>query len=143
VGDHVRAVSARRALLEAQGIALESAPLRDLVTPSYVVFPNAVFILHPDSFSVMTCTPLAPGKTRFVHTMLIPRDAQSDAALAHYARNFELIDEGVFAREDLAIVEAMQRGIAAGADETLLFGELEEGALWFHERLAAHLGRGI
>jgi hypothetical protein len=26
----------------------------------------------------------------------------------------------------------MQKGIAAGADDTLLFGDLEKAAIWFH-----------
>jgi phenylpropionate dioxygenase-like ring-hydroxylating dioxygenase large terminal subunit len=140
VGEHFRAVSMRRALLEATDVPLETAPLRDLVTPSYVVFPNAVFVLHPDSFSVMTATPLAPDRTRFVHTFLVEDEPRSEAAEAHFARSFELLDGGVFAREDLAIVEAMQRGIASGGNETLLFGELEEGAIGFHEAVAARLG---
>jgi len=139
-GDHFRAVSARKAILEARSADLETAPLRDLVTPSYVVFPNAVFVLHPDSFSVMTSMPLAADRTRFVHTLLVPAGERSPAAEAHYAKTFALIDEGVFAREDLATVEAMQRGIATGANETLLFGELEHAALSFHASVAAHVG---
>jgi phenylpropionate dioxygenase-like ring-hydroxylating dioxygenase large terminal subunit len=135
-GDHLRAMSARRPLLEAPDAALETAPLRELATPSYVVFPNLVLILHPDYLSAMTATPLAPDRTRFVHTMLVPEAPATPAAEAHFSKSFELIDEGVFAREDLAIVEAMQRGLAAGANETLLFSDLERAVVWFHESVA-------
>jgi hypothetical protein len=50
-----------------------------------------------------------------------------------------VIDEGVFEREDLFAVEAMQRGLSTGANESLLFGELEFPAAWFHEALGAML----
>lgn len=56
-------------------------------------------------------------------------------ASARPAKSFSLIDDGVFAREDLAAVEAMQRGIASGANHSLLFGRLEYPALWFHEAI--------
>ena len=167
---HIRAVTARRALFERKDL-----PLRELVTPSTFVFPSTIVILHPDYASLLTMTPLAPDRTRFVHTMLVPGDvaerpkgairerttersegddvaerpkgairertterSEGDDVRDHWDKSFALIDEGVFAREDLAIVEAMQRGIESGANESLLFGELEYGSLWFHEALMAH-----
>jgi phenylpropionate dioxygenase-like ring-hydroxylating dioxygenase large terminal subunit len=139
-GDHVRAISARRPLLEARTAALETADLRDLVTPSYVIFPSSVFVLSPDYASVLTMAPLAPDRTRFVHTMLIadgPLDAEREE---HYAKSFTLLDDGVFGAEDLMVVEAMQRGIASGANETLLFGELEHAAVEFHRAVARKAG---
>jgi glycine betaine catabolism A len=142
-GDHIRAATARRTLLGARDVRLEDVDLRTLATPSYVVFPNTVLILHPDYTSVLTMTPVAPDRTTFVHMMLIPQAPRTEAEEAHWAKSFALIDEGVFLREDLAVVEAMQRGIAAGADQALLFGELEHPALWFHESLARAMARVV
>jgi Rieske 2Fe-2S family protein len=135
-GPHIRAVVARRSLAEAEDAALAGPGLRALVTPSYFVFPAAIFILHPDYLSVLTCQPLAASLTRFSHWMLIPELPRSEAASAHWARSFELIDEGVFAREDLRIVEAMQRGLAASGDPTVVFGRHEHASLWFHQRVS-------
>jgi len=33
----------------------------------------------------------------------------------------------------------MQRGMETGANETILFGELEHASLWFHDAIDAHL----
>lgn len=88
---------------------------------------------------MLTLEPRASNRTRFAHTMLIPSAPKTDAERAHWAKSFELIDEGVFAREDVAVVEAMQRGIESGANETLLFGELEHASLWFRASLDEHL----
>ncbi len=140
-GDHIRAATARRTLPGARDVRLEDVDVRQLATPSYVVFPNTVLILHPDYTSVLTMTPEAPDPTRFSHMMLIPEAPRSEAEEVHWAKSFTLIDEGVFLREDLTVVEAMQRGIGAGANETLLFGELEQAALWFHESLARAIAR--
>lgn len=80
-------------------------------------------------------TPLAPDRTRAIHSMLVPKDATAD----HYDKSFALIDEGVFAAEDFKVVEAMQRGLESGANETLLFGELEHASLWFHASIQRHV----
>jgi hypothetical protein len=68
--------------------------------------------------------------------MLTPEPPSTDAARAHYQKSFDLIDGGVFASEDLAMVEAMQRGLASGANPTQLFGDQEFPCLWFHRALA-------
>jgi len=96
-------------------------------------------VLHPDYTSVLTATPLAPDRTRFVHTMIVPQAPRTDAEREHWEKSFALVDGGVFTAEDLAIVEAMQRGIATGANETLLVGDLEHAVLWFHESVDARL----
>jgi phenylpropionate dioxygenase-like ring-hydroxylating dioxygenase large terminal subunit len=135
-GPHIRAVVARRPLAEASDADLDGADFRQLVTASYFVFPAAVFILHPDYLSILTCQPEAAGLTRFSHWMLIPELPQSDAAAAHWARSFELVDGGVFVREDLRIVEAMQRGLASSGDRTVMFSRHEHASLWFHRHVA-------
>jgi Rieske 2Fe-2S family protein len=133
VGDHIRAATARRLLLEVKTEAIEARNVRELVTPSYLVFPNAILVLHPDYLSVLVATPLAADRTRFTHTMVIAEAPRTEAERAHWAKSFALVDGGVFHAEDLAIVEAMQRGIETGANDSLLIGDLEHAVLWFHE----------
>jgi phenylpropionate dioxygenase-like ring-hydroxylating dioxygenase large terminal subunit len=142
VGPHIRAVSARRALREMHDeIAgdVSSEKLRQFVTPSHVLFPNTVLVFHPDYTSVLSLEPLAPDLTRFHHTMLVPELPKTPAEEEHWSKSFDLVHGGVFVREDLAIVEAMQKGILAGADDTLLFGDLEKAAAWFHAAVDAAL----
>jgi phenylpropionate dioxygenase-like ring-hydroxylating dioxygenase large terminal subunit len=139
VGPHIRAVTGRRALREANAGTISHGDLRQIVTPSYVLFPNVVLVFHPDYTSVLRLEPLAPDLTRFHHTMLIPEPPKTKAEEEHWSKSFELVHEGVFVSEDLAIVEAMQKGLEAGADDALLFGDLEKGAVWFHAAVDAAL----
>ena len=48
-------------------------------------------------------------------------------------------DGQVFGKEDIGACEEIQAGLAAEADETILFGQLEAPALWFHAQLKARL----
>ncbi len=165
IGPHIRAITGRRALLEApedlralleapqdrgarfdardnDGVA-GADPLRQLATPSLLVFPSTVFVEHPDFVSIMTVHPLAPNVTAWDHMMIVP--AARAGETEHWNRSWQLIEEGVFQREDLWVCEQAQRSIDAGAIDELLFGALEEPARWFHEaieRTLAAAGRG-
>lgn len=129
VGRHIRAVTARRALREAGELA-EAGDLRVMGTPSYLVFPSTVIIVHPDFVSVITLHPVTAEQTEYEHFMLVPRDRAGEAA--HWDRSWALIEEGVFQREDLWVCEQVQRGLAAGTTDALVFGELESAVRWFH-----------
>jgi glycine betaine catabolism A len=135
VGPHVRAATARKGLAEAKDV--EAIDVRRVITPSYHLFPCSVFVLHPDFASLLTMVPLSAGRSRFTHTMFLDREGDA----AHWDKSFELIDGGVFGSEDLAICEEIQQGLKAQADESVLFGQLEAPAGWFHQTLAQRLGR--
>lgn len=132
VGPHIRAVTARRALREAPE-DLGAVDLRVLGTPSYVVFPGTVIIEHPDFVSLITLEPLAPDLTAWEHVMLVPAARVDEAQ--HWQRSWALIEEQVFAREDLWVCEQIQRSLGAGAVDELLFGALEQPIGWFHAQL--------
>jgi phenylpropionate dioxygenase-like ring-hydroxylating dioxygenase large terminal subunit len=141
VGRHLRSVVGRRALLDARRLVLESPEklalcLRELVTPACFVFPSTHVVIHPDFVSILAASPTAIDRTRFVHTMLVPA-AQRESKEEHWEKSAVLIDEGVFAREDLGIVEAVQRGLDAETDDSALCSDLEHGLVWFHEAVDA------
>ena len=50
-----------------------------------------------------------------------------------------MIDEGVFAAEDVWVAVGAQRGMLSGANDHLLFGGLEESAFQFHETIGRAL----
>jgi phenylpropionate dioxygenase-like ring-hydroxylating dioxygenase large terminal subunit len=139
-GPHIRALTGRRTLVEARGALDAIEDVRSVATPSYLVFPNTIIILHPDYLSVAVAMPVAVDRTHFVHWMMTPEPPRTEIERQHFEKSFELIDGGVFASEDLAAVEAMQRGLATGANRSQLFGEQESPCLWFHRALQ---GRGM
>lgn len=134
VGPHIRAVSGRRALKEAPA-SLEGADLRLLATPSFLIFPATILIVHPDFVSIVSLTPLGPERTEWRHTMVVPSARASEEE--HWNRSWALIEDGVFQREDLWVCEQVQRGVEAGATMPLLFGALELPIAWFHAAIDA------
>ncbi len=131
IGPHIRAVTARRTLRDAP----PGSDPRLVATPSLFVFPSTTIVEHPDFVSILTAHPRAPEQTEFEHLMLVPAERAGEAA--HYDRNWELIEGGVFQGEDQWVCEQIHRGLDAGTTERLLFGGLEHGVRWFHEAIAA------
>lgn len=126
VGPHIRAVTARRTLRDRA-----DGQFRTVATPSLMVFPATTIIEHPDFVSVVTLRPLAVDLTEYRHVMLIPADRVGETA--HWQKNWDLIEGVVFQREDLGACEAVQRGLADGSTDHLLFGSLEHAIRWFHD----------
>ncbi|HEY5924560.1 MAG TPA: SRPBCC family protein [Kofleriaceae bacterium] len=146
-GQHIRALTGRRALLEAPSDLAASdgatIDLRQLATPSLHLFPATVFVEHPDFLSIMTMEPVSPNETAWDHMMLVP--AARSGEREHWTKSWQLIEDGVFQGEDLWVCEQAQHSIDAGAVDELLFGTLESAARWFHaaidEALAREAGR--
>jgi phenylpropionate dioxygenase-like ring-hydroxylating dioxygenase large terminal subunit len=140
VGDHVRSAVARNEIEEAADLPAEKLDLRYHTTFSYTVFPNAVLIFHPEYTSIISLFPQSPDRTVFAHTMLTPNSPATEEERDHFHRSFELIDQGVFQAEDIFVSEGAQKGMRSGANSNLLFGGLEESAVWFHEIIERKLG---
>jgi phenylpropionate dioxygenase-like ring-hydroxylating dioxygenase large terminal subunit len=140
-GPHIRALSARRAILE-QGAesARTNDDLRTLASPSYYLFPNTIVVVHPDYLSHLGIFPEGVDRLRSVHCMLVPKDRAAERE--HWDKSFALIDGGVFGSEDYAIVAKMQAGIATGANQHLTFGRMEQTIRWFHNALDGVLAAG-
>ncbi len=128
VGAHIRAVTARRGAGEGE--------LRERATPSLFVFPATTIIEHPDFVSIVIAHPVATDATEVEHHMLVP--AARAGETEHWDRSWALIDGRVFQGEDLWICEQIQRGLATGALDDVLFGALEHAVRWFHEAMARH-----
>lgn len=141
IGDHMRNAVARNEIAEAVDLPPEQlGDLRRYVTFSYTTFPNAVLVVQPDYTSIICLFPQAVDRTLFVHTMLVPKAPTTEEQRDHFRRSFSLIDEGVFAAEDIFVAAGAQQGLDSGANENLLFGALEEAAIHFHQLIARELG---
>lgn len=139
VGLHLRSVAARRRLLE-DGAPAQAWDLRERCTFTHFLFPNTVLIFHPDYTSLISLYPLAPDRTRWVHTMLVPAARNTPDWAPHWEKSFNLIEQGVFQKEDLYAAEGVQAGFASGANAQLTFGRLEYLLGHFHRTIDAELG---
>ena len=105
----------------------------------HFVFPNSIFVYHPDYISHLGMYPDTADQTLFVHTMLTPEMPSEQKAEEHWRRSFELMDTNVFNSEDLVVCEQIQRGLRSGANEALIVGGLEQNLRRFHSNIEAAL----
>jgi phenylpropionate dioxygenase-like ring-hydroxylating dioxygenase large terminal subunit len=137
-GPHVRSIVGRTGFAE----AVESGhveEIRDIATPTYVIFPSTIFVVQPGFVSRATAYPTAIDEIYWEHDLIIPEEPQTEKAKAHWELNFELIQNGVFSGEDLWICEQIQRGLSSGANEHLTYGTEEAPIRWWHEELERRL----
>jgi phenylpropionate dioxygenase-like ring-hydroxylating dioxygenase large terminal subunit len=139
VGRHVRSLIARERTSEIRSLPPQDWSPQMHGTLVHFIFPNSVLIYHPDYISHLGLFPSAPDETLFVHTMLIPEAPADEKAASHWQRSFELIDAGVFNKEDLVICEQIQRGLGCGANDALIVGRLEQNLQRFHSAVDAAL----
>jgi phenylpropionate dioxygenase-like ring-hydroxylating dioxygenase large terminal subunit len=140
---HIHSLVARRAAQEWSERSDSPFPtnireLSELVTPSQVIFPNTITIFHPDYLSLITLYPTSAGTLRWTHKMLIPKDRADASWTTHWEKTFNLIERGVFQKEDIHTAINIQKGFASGANTHLRLGRMEQAVSWFHESVARH-----
>jgi len=137
-GPHVRSIVGRSGFGEA--VASNSTRnIRDIATPTYVIFPNTIFVVQPDFVSRATAYPTALDEIYWEHDLIIPEEPKTEKARAHWELNYELIQNGVFKGEDLWVCEQIQQGLASGANERLTYGIEEAPIQWWHEELTRRI----
>jgi phenylpropionate dioxygenase-like ring-hydroxylating dioxygenase large terminal subunit len=138
-GPHFRAIVGRGGFAE----AIENktlGDLRDIATPTYVFFPNTVFVAQPGFVSRATAYPTGLGEIYWEHDLIIPEERSDEKARAHWELNYELIQNRVFKGEDLWVCEQIQRALRSGANERFLYGAEEAPIEWGHAELDRRIG---
>jgi phenylpropionate dioxygenase-like ring-hydroxylating dioxygenase large terminal subunit len=142
---HIHSLVARRAAQEwsekpDSPLPTNISELSELVTPSQVIFPNTITIFHPDYLSLITLYPTSAGTLRWTHKMLIPKEQAGIEWTPHWEKTFNLIEKGVFQKEDIHTAINIQKGFASGANTHLRLGRIEQAVSWFHASVAKQLG---
>lgn len=138
---HVLTASSRKTLAGVDAQQLEQHLFSDLVTFTYLIFPFTKLLLHPDYISIMTMAPMSAGEFQWTHRMLIHKDQNRPELQQHWQDSFELVEKGVFEKEDLFIAKSMHRGLSSGAHEHTTLGKLEFPAHWLHRNIDEYMSR--
>ncbi|MCZ6831687.1 MAG: hypothetical protein O7F73_19255, partial [Gammaproteobacteria bacterium] len=138
MGLHSRSVGARQEILNAKTLAESEWDFRAWTTPFYTLFPNTVLVFHPDWVSRITVFPDGTDRSVVYHDMLVPQDADLEAT--YWDKTFALINQQVFAAEDISVCENIQSAARSGADTQWITGGLETPVLWFHQACRAAMG---
>lgn len=133
-GPHVRAIVGRTGFEEAAA-KQNSHDIREIATPTYVIFPNTIFVAQPGFVSRATAYPTGINEVYWEHDLIIPEEPSSEKLRAHWELNYELIQNGVFKGEDLWICEQITQGLGSGANQFLTYGVEEAPIQWWHAEL--------
>lgn len=104
--------------------------LRDHALITYHLFPNLQTFWTPDYFSWLAVWPISIDRSRCTQILVADWQADSDQRMAHLQTNLDLFDRTL--AEDFAMSAEVQRGLASGANEELMFGRHEQEAARLH-----------
>src|SRR5262249_31399010 len=106
------------------------------LTHLYHFFPNAAVATFPTHRQLLVFEPLAIDRPLTVHPAP-PRLAADDAGQASLRQGKDFVNAGL--EEDRAVQIAVQRGMAAGANDVFTFGLFEGAIRHLHQNLAEAL----
>ncbi len=137
---HTRSIVARKTFIEALDLPSEAWDFRYHASFSHYVYPNNVLVIHPDYVSQLSLFPKSVDETIIIHNCVVDEEPQTEKAIAHFEKSFQLIDQGVFVSEDFHVCEQSQIGLKSRANQTHLVGGYEPGIRLFHDILREQLG---
>jgi phenylpropionate dioxygenase-like ring-hydroxylating dioxygenase large terminal subunit len=106
------------------------------LTYVYHLFPNALVTVFSRHSKLLILEPLAAGRTRMVSHALAHEG--SAEGMSEAKRDAEFVATTGLA-EDRAVVCAIERGLASGANEAFTYGLFESAIVHFHRTLDAAL----
>ncbi len=139
LGPHMRSILPRTSLGSLAEAPRDHWSIRDHANVLYTVFPTDQFLLMQDHVAWISLRPLAVDRTELRLTTLAPQSEISADNADHWARNHKITC--ITLAEDFDINEAVQSGLASGANSTLTFGRYEGALHTFNARVEAALGR--
>lgn len=139
VGPHRRTVFPKRTIRELAGQPDEvlGTTLRKHANVLFHIFPSTLVLVQPDHAAVFHAFPDGPTRTRFTSYTAVPEAPLGPKARAHWDANNAILYDAT--SEDFALGESIQRGLASGANDEVVFGAFEHALEHFHAQVAARL----
>ena len=139
-GRHSRVTYPFQRIRKLENVPPAERKVMGLVTYVYHIFPNALVTMLSSHTNLVVLDPIAIDRTRSVNYTLTNGGTDAAQSLAAAKRDAEFVGN-TGAAEDRAVVEAIQRGIASGANDVFTFGKFESAIVHFHKTLDAALAR--
>ena len=137
IGPHLRNVFPKRSIRELATQPEETWSLRRHANVLYHLFPSTLVLVEPDHAAVVHVLPDGPARASLHTYMLVPEPPATEKACAYWAANDEVLVNAT--EEDFAMAESIQRGIASGANEEVVFGAFEHALAHFHAEIERRL----
>lgn len=138
-GPHARFHSLMKSCLAQRSLPEAQWSLIDHGTVEYFISPNTVLNYSVDHVAVYRFLPLSVDRTRSVFTLYTPTAVSTEEARSHFERTIAL-HKRVSGGEDFVKQEQVQKAIASGALDHVVFGRNEAAAIHFHRSLYERTG---
>ncbi|MBX3185634.1 MAG: Rieske 2Fe-2S domain-containing protein [Labilithrix sp.] len=140
VGPHLRNLFPKRSIVELakEPDAIVGGALRKHANILFHLFPNTLVLVQPDHAAVISAWPIAIDRVRMHAYTLVPEPPLSEKARAYWDANNAILYGAT--DEDFAMGESIQRGLASGANEEIVFGAFEHALAHFHGEVARRVG---
>ena len=100
----------------------------------YVLLPNALLTYQGDHIETWRFEPIDALTTRAITSIFAPSRPETDKALRHWQRNFEILCRVAF-EEDFPIQQQIQDNLRSGAVEEVCYGRLEPALIHCHRSI--------
>lgn len=139
IGPHRRNVFPKRSIRElaAQPDDVKGSTLRKHANVLFHLFPNTLVLVQPDHAAVFHAFPDGPSRVRFTSYTAVPEPPLTAKARAYWDANNAILYGAT--DEDFTLGESIQRGLASGANDDVLFGSYEHALTHFHDEIAKRL----
>jgi phenylpropionate dioxygenase-like ring-hydroxylating dioxygenase large terminal subunit len=136
IGPHRRTVFPKRSIRELAGEPDEAmaTALRKHANVLFHIFPNTLVLVQPDHAAVFHAFPDGPTRTRFTSYTAVPEAPLTPKTRAYWDANNAILYGAT--EEDFALGESIQRGLASGANDEIVFGAFEHALAHFHDEVA-------
>ncbi|HWO26320.1 MAG TPA: SRPBCC family protein [Kofleriaceae bacterium] len=142
VGPHTRNVFPKRSIRELAALPdLAARPesewsLRRHANVLFHLFPNTLILVQPDHAAVLHLWPDGPARAVLTSYTLVLEPPATDKARAYWDANNKILYDAI--AEDFQMGESIQRGLASGANQELVFGAFEHALAHFHRQIELH-----
>jgi phenylpropionate dioxygenase-like ring-hydroxylating dioxygenase large terminal subunit len=103
-------------------------------TIQYFLVPSGLVVHQLDHMEVWNVEPLAVDRTRLTTSLYAPTEPHSARARNYFVKNLDLLLQ-VTGTEDFPMMEEIQRNLASGALQHLVYGKIEPPLVHFHREV--------
>jgi len=103
-------------------------------TIQYFLVPTGMIVHQLDHLEVWNVEPLGVDRSRFTASVYAPTEPASEKSRNYFVKNLELL-LNVTGTEDFPALEDIQKNLACGALDQLVYGKIEAPLVHFHQQV--------
>ena len=103
-------------------------------TIQYFLVPTGMIVHQLDHIEVWNVEPISVDRSRFTASVYAPTEPETERSRKYFEKNLQLLLD-VTGTEDFPALEDVQRNLASGALEHMVYGKIEAPLVHFHQQV--------